>query len=159
MVDSYHTQEKNARGSFNRDTEQNPSSALTRSGRSAGKVIHRVLPVKLLQLFVQFGVTVFQLARLLEEKLRGNGKKLRRVGRAVFIQQRHMSAFERGEKLFVFLAENSDPGCVTATPMPKASAAQEGNAIGDAILLIQLVGKLVKHEVVTIRRVCGAGDC
>ena len=85
----------------------------------------------------------FQLTGFLKKTFRGHGEKFRGILGAIGVQDRFPAVFSRPAELLKFCAQDPGPRLVAMARLRKSCTFQERCAVNQAVLLIELVGKLV----------------
>jgi hypothetical protein len=123
----------------------NPARASTGSGPGCG-----VLLVEKLELLVQRWVALPELDGILEKEFRGNGEELCWIGGSVLVEKRLPVMLEIFQKGLVLPAEHPCP-CRVSRP-----GREERGSVSASGFQVELVGKLVKHHVVSVVNEIGA---
>ncbi len=118
-----------------------------------------VLMIKLLQLGVQGRMEFLQLTGFLKKTFRGHGEKLRWILGAIGVQDRFPSIFGRPAELLKFCAQDPGPSLVAMAHLREGCPFKERSAVNQAVLLIELVGKLVYDHVPVLVQFQRPGDC
>jgi hypothetical protein len=110
------------------------------------------LLIEELKLLIERGVPRPELRWLFKERLGHDGEELRRVGRAIIVDDRPPKAVDIGEEPLVFAAQHPRPRRV------HRGARELRRAVSVALLLIKLVRELVQNEVMPVAQIGGPGE-
>ncbi len=88
-----------------------------------------------------------QLTGFLKKTFRGHGEKLRWILGAIGVQDRFPAVFSRPAELLKFRAQDPGPRLVAMAHLREGCPFKERCAVNQAVLLIELVGKLVYDHV------------